>query len=238
MDINADVYISGCLRHIDCTDSDFIPDFSQKNHLGSRELNWKDIFSTSGIFDSGIFPLFSINGNIGSSDLLWGGVYAESGLFQKELFFKGFSAHMANVYCGHNGSTTLTINNTQQVVPINTDVVIDFSYTRSANTITILHSGLYKITAQCSVEIINTAGGARGKPRLSLQRNGVEIPGAVCLAGLEETSSIDACNLNIFFIDGLVPSNEIRMTIQDLASSEPNEQVPSGSARLLIERIR
>jgi hypothetical protein len=157
------------------------------------------------------------------------------------------SDEFRTVFYGYDTTGGLTINNTQQEVPIDTEVIKDSIYTHSTVTnngqVTLTVAGTYKITGEVSIETTDALAGVRGAPELRTQVNTgggfADIAGAVAQEYIrEDAASPLSASLSVTIMLAASANDIVRLVVQDLVAAEPTESLVADASRLLIEYLR
>ena len=151
------------------------------------------------------------------------------------------------VFYGYDTTGGLAVNNTQQAIDLDTEVVKDSIYTHSTVTnpseVTLTEAGLYRIIAETSIETIDALAGTRGAPELRVQVNTGggfnDIAGAVSVGYVRENGAgLLASALSVNILLQASANDIVQMVVQDLITTEPNEQTIDDASRMIIEYLR
>ena len=133
----------------------------------------------------------------------------------------------------------LTVDNTQQTVPMNADAFIDTAgYTRAGGVITVLVAGVYRIDAWCTVKVDSTAGGQRGGPTMVVQQNGADMAGFTARGYTRENGADLATNITASQIVNVSANDTFQMTITDIVGNEPVQSTLANASGIIISRLR
>ena len=117
----------------------------------------------------------------------------------------------------------------------------DSFYSHGTNgVVTLANAGVYKITANCSLDnSADSSGTERQLPRLALEKNGTPITGAAATEYIREPGSNGTgATMTIVWYETVAASDTVNMTIQCSLSGGAVVGTVPDECRLLIEYIR
>jgi hypothetical protein len=153
-----------------------------------------------------------------------------------------------NIFQGIDTQGGLKVTNNPLVIPLDFVNIKDDFYGHdplgaNPGEVTILHDGLYKISAMLTVVTVSASQGSRGNPQLHIELNiqgggWVEQPDAMGGYIRENSTQSLSCSITGIGFFQFQAGDKLRLTTYDSVPNEPDEETVAFSQRLLIEFVR
>lgn len=152
---------------------------------------------------------------------------------------------LSKIFQGYDNTGGMTVTNVAQPISLDVEGIKDDYFTHSTTVnpaeVTVLHTGLYRISARANIGAVDSTGGIRGNPLLE-----VEIDSGGGFTSISELSGgyirEDSDRLSTMLVIGptylsLSSGDKIRMVVYDTVGNEPNESTQAGGSALSVEFV-